>query len=578
MADAPLDRDAVLALARRLSQVDQAWLCDRLRAEIDRRPTASLFQEQTMYGRLIANGVNGSDGSPLLALDPLAAFQAFHSTEESPERRRSYVRRAAAGHTTLGVVHGSAPDNLAEAGWGVLVNALEDVSLLKALRPLIQLRCEQQGITFPSLSAPDGTTCGAWVGSQTADPNRPLLTHPRLPIFTYRPGESCSHWLARHGISARPVDPKRGVPYYLLILGRPGPLSQDDRRYIPFDFQYDLDLFWGVGRLCFTTPGGDHKLASYRAYAEYVASFEHHRRRPTSRRIVYVATHHSLDRATAHSEADLVRPLFGGTAGRRPVAERFGFSQEALIGAAATRDSVRCLLGGDGTPTPALLFTATHGLGGFASTEASLFERQGALVCQDWSGEGPVGRDMSFAADDLAPDIDLNGLIAILFGCYSVGCPQRDTFMRSGEHVAPHAFVSALPQRLLEQGALAVLGHVDRAWVSSFQSPELGTGQQTQAFEDLLARLMSGQPVGLATDLFNTVQASVAIELLRFVQLRSGEAPAMTDDALVFAALWTAYHDLRSYLVLGDPAVRIPVPAKSAVLTLPARYTGDTSS
>ena len=113
-----------------------------------------------------------------------------------------------------------------------------------------------------------------------------------------------------------------------------------------------------------------------------------------------------------------------------------------------------------------------------------------------------------------------------------------------------------MPQRLLAHpkgGALAVVGHVERAWGTSFH---WGSVPQTAVFESSLKRLLSGYPVGAAMEYFNERYAELATYLSRDLEdARFGKKI----DPLHLSDVWTAHNDARGYAIFGDPAVRLPV-------------------
>jgi len=251
----------------------------------------------------------------------------------------------------------------------------------------------------------------------------------------------------------------------------------------------------------------------------------------------------------------------------RPLLEKLGrtlpdWQMTTFLSGEATKARLAELLGG--SETPALLFTTSHGLG-FPCGDARQRPHQGALLCGDWPGpeswKAAIPQDFYFAGDDLAADASLRGLISFHFACYGAGTPRLDDFaqraLKDRAAIAPEAFLGALPQALLSHprcGALAVIGHVERAWGYSFLWK--GAGAQTVAFESALRRLLDGHPVGSAMEYFNARYAELSTMLAdRLDEMELGAKP----DPAELAGLWTANNDARGYVILGDPAVRLPV-------------------
>jgi hypothetical protein len=141
--------------------------------------------------------------------------------------------------------------------------------------------------------------------------------------------------------------------------------------------------------------------------------------------------------------------------------------------------------------------------------------------------------------------------MVFMFACYSAGCPALDNyyFNKDGSSIpaAPAPLISLLAQKLLAAGALAVIGHIDRAFPYGFVDAS-GT-PQVALVRTPLERLMQGWTVGRAIDSFTTSWSSIAAMLEK-------NPPTVQAAAL---KLHIARDDARNYIVLGDPAVRLRV-------------------
>jgi hypothetical protein len=499
-------------------------------------------------GRLLVfNGIDATTGEYLLpAMDMqqlarVATGDRLAGDEIADLQDKSRHARQA----NFAVVEGVDPNDLAQAGWAAVFPAVSDGSdaaarqaaILDALAPLLSHRRAQA-------SAVD------------------QLYHEYTGDRGYRAGETKQQYLARLGAGPGPVQPRK-VPYYLLLVATP-----ED---IPFRIQYQLDVHYAVGRIAFDT------LDEYAHYARSVVEAETGQVTRT-RRATFFGVANPNDAATRLSAEHLVSPLAAHVERRHA---HHGFTVDSHLGSAATRGRLIELL----ADPPALLFTASHGMG-FPCGDADQRERQGALLCQDWAGPGnPVAREHYFTGEDLPTQADLRGMIGVLFACYGGGTPTRDEFTRRSlgearaKELAPASLIARLPLRMLGHpggGALAVVGHVDRAWGSSFLWVDAQGKGQTQkhldVFESMLDGVLAGKRLGYAMESFNLRYAELAADLSeRIEQIQLYDEPY---EASELAHMWICNNDARNYAVIGDPAVRIP-DARGVVDTVQARESRD---
>jgi hypothetical protein len=226
---------------------------------------------------------------------------------------------------------------------------------------------------------------------------------------------------------------------------------------------------------------------------------------------------------------------------------------------------------------PSVLFTLSHGegapRGGWRSPEEQR-RRQGAMS---------FGREGKITGEDLQSRPFLPGGVWFMLACYGAGTPDTSAYKHWLAALAaagqfrgkPEAvlaglpgpndrpFTAALPQAVLANpnGPLAFMGHIDLAWTYSFQELDSGATNRPARYMGIMRSILKRDRVGVSMR-----------ELLRFFDQTNVELTSLHDqearersagrpfqvDAARQGHLWMLRQDLAAYVLLGDPAARLP--------------------
>lgn len=441
------------------------------------------------------------------------------------------------------------PNALAAQRWSVLVPEEGGDELLERIRPLIELRQNEQG----------GPICSYAAGKSPIVEGRPFKV-PRG-----QSAQQAAQWI-QDNLNRIPYARR---PHYLLLLGGPDQIS--------LELQQALSVYYFVGRVAFPTLDG------YSDYAAKVVAYARPERWQSSARALTYAV---------RTKMGIDAPDDGYTRLLVPVQK---YTEDALnqcalsfkdVSPAPGLASARGLLDCARVDSPTILLSVSHGQGrsnAWSDEEQRRFQGQMSFGCENEPLSADLVRRGAF----------LPGGMWFYFACYGAGTPaispyhhwlqrlpdEYDVLRSLPRNGVP--FLSTLPLAALAnpQGPLAVIGHMDLAWNYSYDgrltiesaSAQYGqdprTGERSGHVERMaeltkLAR-RSEHPSRIGP-VFRSVLGDLPQVQDDLVQLYDRDAArGDKSDAgaipLQRAKLWMLRQDLRAYVLLGDPAAYLPV-------------------
>jgi hypothetical protein len=380
---------------------------------------------------------------------------------------------------------------------------------------------------------------------------KPLAQHrgmpePKQPLpFGDEPPEQWLDWLHDH-YYALELEGKK-VPHYILIVGGPD--------QVPFRFQSLIDSVANVGRVDFD------KTEDLKSYVDKLIRLETAQDPAVERDVVVFAPDGGPSDPTYYSREYMAKPLADH------ITKEFGLPTRTVFGDDATKENLIKALRGK---RPALVYTASHGLG--ATNESLDIQKRlnGAICCQC---PGQLTLDDLFAGEDIPMEEPfLEGAIFFQFACFGYGTPAESDYTHWLQNVpekyAQEDFVAALPKRLLAhpRGPIAYIGHLDTAFLHGFADPEEPQTldrwhTRIEPFVAAINRLLRVQPSGLAMeDMNNRYSVCNAILTNTYDRQQRGTLKWTDELGRRFLDYWIIRSDAQNYMIFGDPAAHLRIP------------------
>jgi len=404
--------------------------------------------------------------------------------------------------------------NPREAGWTYIVNEndpdREEIS--KILRPLAEYRGMK-------------------------DPESPM-------VFNGEAEEEWFDWLQDNYYSVEHME----RPYYIAIVGGP------DK--IPFKFQSLLDMATAVGRLDFNS------LDDLKAYVEKVIRLEEMPEPVVDRKALVFAPDYGSQDPTHFSRLYMAEPL------AEYICDNCQLQTSTMSGDMATKSKLTSALLSE---KPALVYTASHGMGAIGQPLDIQKRFNGAICCQRKEGD-PLGKWL-FTADDVPLDRPyLEGSVFFQFACFGYGTPAESDYshwLDKPELNCEQDFVAALPKKLLShpRGPIAYVGHLDTAFLHGFDDPNnpypagRWHSRMSPFIKAVNGLLFDTQPIGLTMNEMNARYGIGNAQLSNFLdQVQRGKK---TFEAYInwLVDTFITRSDAQNYMIFGDPAVRLRIPS-----------------
>lgn len=422
---------------------------------------------------------------------------------------------------------GGDPNSLEAQRWGLVLPEGEDVEhILRELAPLRELRERQQGAPVRTYSVPaglEGPAVHAWCDD------------------TYEYDGTDEH----------------ERPRYLLLVGGFKRLS--------LELQQALSTRAWVGRLAFD------RLEDYGLYARKVCRWAKVEGARQAEVLFYSVRDGTS--ATRIGHTGLVEP---GYQQMFRLQERGVFPRAGLRGPDDLGSAPKDFLEMAATTRPAVLLSMSHGMRASAGGWNSAREQR------DLQGAMRFGFGRRVSGAEVEGRAFLPGGFWLYFACFGAGTPAVSQYrqwlellrsqnvdgvdvedvedvVRSLEGPAPRPFTAALPQRALAnpEGPLGVIAHVDLTWSSSFQEKQQdSTRSRASRFLEPVNLLAKGNRAGIA--IRNLAFAASSIEN-SLTGLYDAMSRGHAVDLVHLGQQWMLRQDLRSFVLLGDPAARLPL-------------------
>lgn len=244
---------------------------------------------------------------------------------------------------------------------------------------------------------------------------------------------------------------------------------------------------------------------------------------------------------------------------------------------------------------PTLLFSMSHGMGPPRRrrwTPEKARESQGAMV---FGAEDPI------MPSDVESDWFLPGGLWFYYACFGAGTPSRSAYHHWLDMLASSGvqgmsnlggvlkgldqdggFTSGLAKAALAnpKGPLGIISHIDLAWSYGFEEIRIDDDHQVHGkgrahdYYNLLVKLVAGERLGVSILRLQMALHDVSGKLNRcynrFKERGAGAEGDDDSDRAALGNLWMRRQDLLGYVVLGDPAVRLPL-AEAARPGAPSR-------